>query len=649
MSMSLQMINSSPSGKQLAKGQIMRDLINALLTEELLVEPETQIVRWEDITDEEHSWYMGDEQASIYTSSSAETALNGDAAISTNPTHADPAGWLYRIGDLRLCVRPSLRIGREWVSGSAIYCLTADGVKQIHDPAQLAQQILHHVLSDEAYAQPGVADFITGVDTAVRQLALALDEQPLHRLKSLQPDSAYAWYIAGEQIAALRDRPFHPSSKAKTGFSEEDCVQYAAEFGQSIKLRWVALHNDVVQAGTTNPIHSCLDLLQSQERRALEIECHELGIDAASYTLLPVHPWQLEHIIRPRFEAELNEGSVWILDTEAGDVLATSSLRSMAPQQPSIAMLKLPVSVLSLGAARYLPVVKLLNGLSGERMLRQALERDPQLAKRVYLCQENHWWGYMPSHLGLFDDHPRHLAAQLRLYPQELLDESVRILPMAALGVELDGNHIFTRLFGKEPQKTEIVQFYSQLAEIFYDVVMGLFKLGVVPEIHGQNCCIVWKDGRVQGLLFRDHDSVRLHPAYTERYGIDDPKYHIRPGYSNSLYNETLEKLIFYVQSLGTQVNLASIMESLSHVYEISEAELWQITASAWQQSLDKIQLPEADHELLYNCMFKSKQWPTKLLVRPLLEADGVPGAMPSGKGYGHNPFYGLEHKLEKS
>ena len=46
---------------------------------------------------------------------------------------------------------------------------------------------------------------------------------------------------------------------------------------------------------------------------------------------MPVHPWQLEHVILPRFTGEIEEGSIIVLDIEVGDVQATSSLRSMAP------------------------------------------------------------------------------------------------------------------------------------------------------------------------------------------------------------------------------------------------------------------------------------------------------------------------------
>lgn len=57
------------------------------------------------------------------------------------------------------------------------------------------------------------------------------------------------------------------------------------------------------------------------------------------------------------------------------------------------------------------------------------------------------------------------------------------------------------------------------------------------------------------------------------------------------------------------------------------------------KEALQHVQLPESDRAALAHAIFESKEWPVKLVVRPLLEADGVPGAMPSGKGIGWNPF----------
>ncbi|GIQ63829.1 hypothetical protein PACILC2_23970 [Paenibacillus cisolokensis] len=66
---------------------------------------------------------------------------------------------------------------------------------------------------------------------------------------------------------------------------------------------------------------------------------------------------------------------------------------------------------------------------------------------------------------------------------------------------------------------------------------------------------------------------------------------------------------------------------------------MWTITEQAWKEALQGAGLPESDRAELYRAIFESGEWPVKLVVRPLLEADGVPGAMPSGKGTGHNPF----------
>lgn len=232
------------------------------------------------------------------------------------------------------------------------------------------------------------------------------------------------------------------------GFNAEDVTRYAAEFGKAISLRWVAIRLDAVQQGCEDGL-SILDVLDDVQRGVMEAEFARKGITLYEYLPMPVHPWQLQHVILPRFTGEIEEGSIVVLDVEVGDVQATSSLRSMAPSTESNLMLKLPVSVLSLGAARYLPVVKLLNGLVGERMLRQAVACDETLKEKVFMCEEQNWWGFMPESMGLFDDHPRHLAAQIRVYPAELLGEAYKVIPMAALGVNLEGHHLLTEILGK--------------------------------------------------------------------------------------------------------------------------------------------------------------------------------------------------------
>ncbi|WP_059053156.1 IucA/IucC family protein [Paenibacillus senegalimassiliensis] len=613
------------TGRKAAQVQVMADLLNTLLSERFF-EPD---------------------ERTLLPITAAPEHIRGLFSDSSESTHT-----MVYVAETAFLLKENQRTGLQWVQDTPIFKQErGEGWSVVTSPEELADVVLRSALTEDAYAQPGVADFLAGLKLAVQQLALSLNPAAVQRLLDDLPNSPYGWFIRGEQVAALRDRPFHPSSKAKVGFSDQDYEQYSAEFGKPVRLRWVALRADTVERGTEQEEWSCLDLLGGEERSRLESELQQRGLTPGQYVPLPVHPWQLQQVILPRFDREIAEGTIVVLDTEGGDFLATSSLRSLSPASlltgqedeakvRSIAMLKLPVSVLSLGAARYLPVVKLLNGLAGEKLLRQAVLCDDTLADRVFLCEERHFWGYMPREMGLFDDHPRHLAAQIRLYPAALFAEGYRVIPMAALGVEREGWHMLPELLGRRLSSEEVISFYRELAYLFYDVVMRLFKIGVMPEIHGQNCCLVLEHGRPRALLFRDHDSVRLHPPYLDKHGIGDPKYHIRPGYSNSLYNETIHKLIFYVQSLGTQLNLGSIIEALSRAYELESARFWEITELAWKSALQTAGLPEEDQEELFRAVFAQHEWPTKLVIRPLLEAEGVPGAMPSGKGLGHNPFW---------
>jgi siderophore synthetase component len=498
--------------------------------------------------------------------------------------------------------------------------------------------VLSHTLSEEAYAHPGVVDFLNGLKVSIQQLNLSMelmkDYQPV------TPKSSYNWYVKGEMIASLRDRPFHPLSKAKIGFTLQDYKNYMAEFGKPTTLCWVAICNDSIVKGCQEDEIECLDVLNEEQKTIIENELILKAISKEKYTIIPVHQWQLNNVIIPNFKKELEGKTIIILDSQVGDFLSTSSVRSLTSSDESTKMLKLPISVKSLGAARYLPVVKLLNGIAGEQMFRQAIACDEMLAGRVFLCEEKNWWGYMPESMGLFDDHPRHLAAQVRIYPKEIMENDYKTIPMSSLGVELQNHHFLTEIFEGSLSNEDVINFYTDLVTTFYDITMRLFKIGIVPEIHGQNCCVVLKNKKVIGLLFRDHDSVRLHQPYLDKHQIKDPEYHIRPGYSNSLYNETIEKLIYYIQSLGTQVNLAAIMESLSNIYHIPEKTFWQITETKLRESLQTIDIPETDRKVLHYELFENKEWPVKLIIRPLLEADAVPGAMPSGKGIGHNPLY---------
>lgn len=542
-------------------------------------------------------------------------------------------------------------------------------------PAQLMKIVNDQCLSATYREQPGVDRFVQLLEETIKQTAWSLDHSLSH--ESVLEQSAADFFQQMEQYAALRDRPFHPVSKAKVGLQEHDYRQYSAEFAQPMSLAWVAIKRRLVMEGEgvvgrtvtdyqlfdyrkesqapktySEPIADLLSPVQQQQViQAMQAQ----GLNTTEYIAIPVHPWQLKHNL-PEYLATAQKQGDWVdLSIEIGQFEATSSVRSLSPVENSPHYIKLPLSVFSLGASRYLPAVKLINGQRGQTMLEQALQCDSILAKQLFLCDENRWWAYMPEEGSLFDDEPRHLAAMVRTYPEALIagKAGARLLPMSALSVVLPPSspeqregHFFDDWIkerGLDINPSSVCLLFGEVCQTFFEVNLRLFRLGLMPELHGQNSVLVWQKGYIKQMLLRDHDSVRLHLPWLQEQGIDDPQYMIRPGYSNSLYNDTPAELIFYFQTLGVQVNLYAIIDALSTVYKIEEKVLWNVLRDQLQVQLREIPFREEIRSELHSILFEKTEWPLKLLVKPLLEQAGVPGSMPSGQSTIQNPFLQLD------
>ncbi len=500
----------------------------------------------------------------------------------------------------------------------------------------------------------GAALFLEWLREAVQQTAWSMVHNV--QMEGLLAKTPADFFQTLEQCSSLRDRPFHPVAKAKKGFTKQDYQQYMAEFGFDVQLHWVAVDKHAFDCGTgvvdpqqTRPEHF---LLTDAEQVTLRQEMRQRGIDQ-SHVALPVHPWQLRQILPKQLAVELQTGVCVPLDFQQGSFLPTSSIRSLAPKTASRHHLKLPLGIYSLGASRYLPAIKMINGQRSEKLLRQALDLDSVLAQRVFICDESKWWAYMPEHSSLFDEAPRHLSAMVRSYPAPLMqDPDYRLIPMAALGVLLPEHepHFFDEWLCHRqlaPDSASVLRLFRELCETFLDINLRMFRLGMLAEVHGQNAVLVWRDGQAFGLLLRDHDSLRVHVPWLIRQGLTDPEYQLKPGHANTLYHETPDELLFYLQTLGIQVNLRAIIEVVAMRYHVAEQQLWSVLREVLEQVIDRVEFSGDARTLLQQRLFHDRTWPLKLLVRPMIERAAGPGSMPFGKSQTQNPFQHLGHVAE--
>lgn len=521
---------------------------------------------------------------------------------------------------------------------------TADGG---HEERRLhAVDLMHLLEATQGQTMPNFANFVRDLETAVAHTALSLEAADGSR-EAFDPLASFA---AGERLASFRDRPFHPTARVKGGWEEADNYRrFSPEFGNTITMNWLAVRRDLVLAGPNAKTDAPADwLLNAEEQEQLQAELDAKGFSAREYLAVPVHPWQMTDVLPREFAGELASGACVPLSFRGGSFAATSSVRSLAPAAGGSRHLKVPIGITSLGVMRYLPAVYLLNGDCGQKLLTEVLAKDDVLKQKVHLCDEASWWAYFPPGTSYYDDKPCHLSCQIREYPEELLaDGEVTLLPMSALAVDQAHGrpeHAFDlwwhKRTGQDVTTDAVYELFEEVCSVFFELTVRLLRHGVLPEVHGQNVVLVIRSGRLKGLLLRDHDSVRMHLPWLEAAGHRDPEFIVKKGRPNSLYNPTPEKLVFYLQTLGIQVNLYAILDSLIHTYPVEEQVLWNILIRTLQHAIAQAGFTEPQQELVERMLFQADTWPHKCLILPLLHQQGpANGSMPASQGLTVNPL----------
>ncbi|WP_442487452.1 IucA/IucC family protein [Halomonas litopenaei] len=681
--------SSSGEAARLAEEQLLGFLVDGLLVEGLLDGRPTELSE-QGCEDRHRTSQSGLARDDGEPAPLAE--LFGVAAV-------PPGARLWSVqpelgGTLLFLLEPG--IAQDWQKVRGTPVLAHDGgTPAPMDPVALMRRVFG---SDEQALTPGQRVFLDALEDSLWQatasMAHGVDTRHLDSLGTLEH------FTLLEQWASLLDRPYHPTAKAKQGLSATEYRAYMAEFANPVELYWVAVARhrlthgagvgaleagaasgaDRATAGAVSgaigaesgdiraasgAIQAPADwLLAPEDRQALDDEMRAKGI-ADSHLALPVHPWQHDHALPKWLAEDFAAGHCITLEARAGRWWPTSSLRSLLPAAPTPAgaahSLKLPMAIHSLGASRYLPAVKMINGDLSARLLEEAKQRDSLLASALHLCDEGKWWAYLPEDASLFDEAPRHLSAMVRSYPQALLEQAgTQLVPMATLGTPLpmvgasgpartSAHHVFDDWMvqrGMEAGATSAQALFGELCARFFEINLRMLRLGMLAEVHGQNAVLVVRQGRVEGLLLRDHDSLRINVGQLERHGMQDPCYRIKPGHANTLYHDSQQALVFWLQTLAIQVNLRAIIDTLAGHYGLCQRALWRDLAVQLEAQLDAVPFEYAERNALKFALFERERWPYKRLIAPIIERAGGPGSMPFGVSETVNPLRACQGAL---
>ncbi|MEV3968510.1 IucA/IucC family siderophore biosynthesis protein [Streptomyces sp. NPDC050698] len=268
------------------------------------------------------------------------------------------------------------------------------------------------------------------------------------------PESDWEW-----EQRIVDGHPFHPTCRSRPGFSVAEQLAYGPE------------HRPVVELGLV-PVRAeeCLvtggwpDELRDEGR-----------------VVLPVHPWQAEHVLKRTCE-------------ERRPAHPLMSLRTLAlpggPQVKTSLSARLTSSVrdISLPSVAASAVLSDFAGIPAART-------DGLL--------------HVTRTLGAAAGSPD-LAAVLRESPQTYAASGERVLPVAALATtDLPGSPAWLAAF----------------ARLALSVGLRLLELGVALEAHGQNLLVVLsRTGEPLRLVYRDLADIRVSPARLARHGIEVPE-----------------------------------------------------------------------------------------------------------------------------
>ena len=466
---------------------------------------------------------------------------------------------------------------------------------------------------------------------ACAQAAFAALHTPalLARLHA-QPRQLEHW----EALASLRDRPFHPLARGKpwstTPWARE---HFGVEAGHPIALHWVAVAREHWVASVAACATPAAHLLSPGQRDQLARHAVRRGIEPQAHEWLPLHPWQYQ---RWRRGDAGHHAHVLDLDFAMGGGPATASLRTLAlPDRPAL-HLKLPLSAPLLGAIRTLPLRYLHNGVRAQQCLEALQRRDPWLAEHLQLCDERQWWA-LRQHPDVAQD-PGEFACQLRRFPG--IGDAI-LVPMAALPVVLDDGTLpaLDVLLGTDASEDVAWTAFERSAALTLELGLRCFIQGAMPEMHGQNLLLAWREGQPVAAVLRDHDSLRVCPALLRSRGVPVPDYVIDPHSANNLEQDSPEQLLAYLQTLLLEVNLHALLGAIAERFDTPEAHAWQLLRRVIERVLARLDAPADLAGLMRHHLLFARQWPFKQVLRPLLEREGLRTGMPAAMSSCANPL----------
>jgi siderophore synthetase component len=376
---------------------------------------------------------------------------------------------------------------------------------------------------------------------------------------------------------------YHPSFKARTGFTLQDHIQYGPEAGKTIQFQWLAIQSQHVNhAYPSAAIDFWTEELGEEQFTVLSKRLESLGKNWLSYSLVPIHPWQINAIQDRGLADAIACGDIIELG-KAGDFYqATQSLRTLVNvSHPEKAHVKIPLNLVSTSSHRNLQDHFVCTAPAISTWLQEVVTQDEYLQREGKLLLLSEYAGllYKPENEVQAKEMDGLIGAIFRESVVDKLQAGEEAIPFTALMVIESDNRPFIAdwldLYGVDAWVNRLLE--VMLIPIWHMLVHN----GIAFEAHCQNLILTHKDGWPHRIVLRDfHEDMEYvedylkFPDHTPKLAQADPYFEtiaLDEGFSMSDIDELRELFMDTVYVL----NLADLSFLLERYHDYSEAQFW--------------------------------------------------------------------------
>ncbi|MFC5703309.1 IucA/IucC family protein [Cohnella faecalis] len=436
--------------------------------------------------------------------------------------------------------------------------------------AHLVQWIVKELRQHSFITTEKEEDFSNKIANSYRNLALFLEHSAHSRVRD---------YLSSEQ-SLLCGHPFHPFPKNTMGFSEDDVRTFCPELHASFRLCYAAVRKDIFREEWV-----------SEQRR---IELHEsvktharqaLQEQSEGYEILPIHPWQYEHVQTIGIVKDyIRERKIVLLGSCGPLAYPTSSVRTVfIPDMKCNIKLSLNIQITNMTRNNNKEQMRRTLDAAGYLKRRDCFAKEPntQIAYEEGVCTCH------------FDDDETTKLFTIAYRPIAFDTTSTYVLSSL---VEAPVRGAPSRLFSLMDRRHVDRWFRQYLAISLLPIVRIAEEKGIHFEAHLQNALLTVKNGMPHTFIIRDLEGVSVNREKAEEAAdTAGPLFYSKEAaWARTSY-------YFVVNHLG------SFIHAMARDARVEEEHFWEIVRDVLVQEYEKSGNEYVRHLLTADAFYAKK------------------------------------------